>query len=86
MGTVHGPDALEALEVPQFDGHVCGARSQQLSSLVKGDVLHWISVTLQGPLEIPSLVVPNLQNNTNIHTLFSKWFKIMLPNVEKLFL
>lgn len=40
MGTVHGPDALEALEVPQFDGHVCGARSQQLSSLVKGDVLH----------------------------------------------
>ncbi len=78
--TVHGPDALKALEVPKFDGHVRRARSQQLSSLIKGDVLHRVSVTLQGTLEIPSLVVPNLQNNATeqTYTLVSKGFKIII--------
>lgn len=76
---MHGPDALKALEVPEFDGHVCRARSQQLSSLIKGDVLHRVSVTLQGTLEIPSLIVPNLQNNAieHIYKLVSKSFRII---------
>lgn len=65
---MHGPDALKAPEVPEFNGHVRRARSQQLSSLIKGDVLHRVSVTLQGTLKIPSLVVPNLQNNATEHT------------------
>lgn len=33
--TMHGPDALEALEVPQLDSHVCRARSKQFAGLVK---------------------------------------------------
>lgn len=76
--TVHGPDALKALEVPEFDGHVRRARGQQLSSLIKGDVLHWVSVTLQGTLKIPSLIVPNLQNNATEHTYTR--FKVIQSN------
>lgn len=37
---MHGPDALKALEVPQLDGHVCGAGREQFACVVKGDVLH----------------------------------------------
>lgn len=33
--TMHGPDALKALEIPQLDSHVCRAGRKQFASLVK---------------------------------------------------
>ena len=60
---MHGPDALEALEVPELDGHVCGARGQQLSRLVEGDVLHRVCVAFQGALKVSCLIVPHLHRH-----------------------
>lgn len=61
--TVHGPDALKALEVPEFDGHVCWAGGQQLSSLIKGDVLHRVCMTLQSSLKVSCFIVPHLRRH-----------------------
>lgn len=67
---MHGPDALEALEVPQLDGHVCGAGSEQFAGLVEGNVLHRVCVALQCALKVSRLVVPNLQDEDGfIHSI-----------------
>ena len=79
--TMHGADALKALEVPEFDGHVGGAGCQQLASVVEGDVLHRICVSLQCPLKIPRLIVPHLgergelalQPNIALHSEHTKF-------------
>lgn len=75
--TVHGPDALEALEVPEFDGHIGWAGGQQLSSLIKGDVLHGVRMSLQSSLEISCFVVPHLQ--THKHTLRTGVHRLSTP-------
>lgn len=67
--TVHGPDALEALEVPEFDGHVCWAGSKQLSSLIKGDVLHRVCMTLQSSLKVSCFIVPHLHTDTDLRNV-----------------
>lgn len=62
---MHGPDALEALEIPQLDGHVGRTGGQQLAGLVEGDVLHGVRVALQGAFKVSRLVVPNLHRQSH---------------------
>lgn len=63
--TVHCPDALKALEVPEFDAHVSRTRGQQLPRLVKGDVLHRVRVSFQGSFKVSCFVVPHLKAHRN---------------------
>lgn len=62
---VHGLHASERLmEIPQLDGHVRAARSEQFARDIKRDVLHAVGVAFQRSLEITALKVPYLEEGT----------------------
>ncbi len=77
MLTMHGPDTLEALEVPELNGHVRWTGGEQLSSVVKGNVLHRVCVALEGPFKVTRFIVPYLVQTQNT------CFKMNISSIEK---
>jgi hypothetical protein len=58
--TSHDLGALEAIKVPQSNGHVGRARREQGPFGVERNVLHGVGMPLERSLHVAALVVPDL--------------------------